>query len=111
MTKKITAVYLKITNIKNEFGGVEYHGLDVYTPGSVMVGSALYEEEAGVCYMIYNATDFAIPDNPNISLVTEEEYEAFKAECDARKPSISTDDKIKQLENVIEMLVLGNGEL
>lgn len=106
MTKEITAVYLKVTNIKNEFGGVDYHGLDVYTPRSVMVGSALYDEEASVCYMIYNATEFAIPDDPNITLTTEAEYKEFKAELDSKKPSITQEDKIKQLEEIVQTLIL-----
>ncbi|MGE7926352.1 hypothetical protein [Lysinibacillus xylanilyticus] len=110
MTKEITAVYLKITNLKNQFGGMDYHGLDVTTFGTVAVGSPLYTDDGSTCYLIYNATDFAIPDDPDITLSTEEEYNAFKDELDAKKP-IPTDDKIKQLENMVEMLILGNGGL
>ncbi|MEK3728611.1 MULTISPECIES: hypothetical protein [unclassified Lysinibacillus] len=106
MTKEITAVYLKITNVKNQFGGMDYHGLDVATFGTVVAGSPLYTEDASTCYMIYNATDFAIPDDPNITLTTEAEYKAFKAELDSKKPSISQEDKIKQLEEIVQTLIL-----
>lgn len=106
MTEEKTYVYLKISNIKGVHGEVIYHGLDISTPETVVPGSPLYNDDLTLCYMIYNATDFAIPEDPDITLSTEEEYNAFKAEQDSKKPNISQEDKIKQLEEIVQTLIL-----
>lgn len=107
MTKEFEAVYLRIDNIRNEYGDMDYHGLDISTYGSVIPGSPLYNAgDVKVCYMIYNITDFAIPNDPNITIVTKEEYDAFKAEIEASRPLQSDTERITQLETMLQTLIL-----
>ncbi|WEA38054.1 hypothetical protein [Lysinibacillus fusiformis] len=103
---EVLLAYLKITDVVQPNGNMDYHGLDINSSNSVVHSSAIYNSDYTICYLIYNVTDYTVPDNEFITQVTEQEYKDFKDSLETLQPVISDSEKIAQLEEIIQTLIL-----
>ncbi|MTI46658.1 MAG: hypothetical protein FH761_02360 [Firmicutes bacterium] len=94
---------LKINNIQQEDGYIDYKGLDMK---SFKPGSQRYKMDGSYCVLETKETD--LPDTPDITIINDTEYEILRQEIENEKNQY----KSKEQEQIDELtLQLGDALL
>lgn len=86
---------LKINNLINNIGQINYKGLDI---NLFLPGSQQYKMDSSECILATNQE--TIPDNIDITVIIENEYVAIKQQYDAEKQQVqqSTKQRLADIE-------------
>lgn len=102
-------IFLRVTTLTNSFGQCDYKGLDI---DKFVPGSQVYKKDMTMC-VIATTEDGELPSNPDLEIITEQQYIQEKQEIIAEYQieQQTIDQKIALMQAAIDDLILNGGAL
>lgn len=96
--------FLKVQNIKGNFGRIDYKGLDLR---KIIGGSQVYEKDLNYCLLATN--EEGLPVSTDIIELTETEYTTLRNELEhlQQQEEQTIEDRISLMQQALDDLLLG----